>query len=1041
MENRELQYSEGSSNKFWNIELEGTRFTTHYGRIGTDGQRKEKEFSSEEEAKKAFDKQVQAKLKKGYQEIGGTGSFSQKSTSSKPTPTKQATPAKSSKTSKEKKPAKTKTEKTAKRESSQEESSNAKPVLEKAKTKKVSKAKPSASFSLPKERNLGLEEIDKMRVSGYSKPIKASPSRPFDQEACLKQLSKITGRYEAVWKKLELPDFITPQEAHFWLVGMGKAASDGGKKAASEIKGKSFSGELKAEDVYKMIGSWRNYFLPNAIQIIRHLLSPCELAALGKKKVFGYHNNYFIQMFAYACLFFTHEERQEIEKKYRSSFNIKQWPKDDYQTPGIVFYLASVLGWHDEILSLIESLSDNYYQEREYADHYQVPQEIIFGLGSASLVEKHMRRLKLILTTPEQIRMWIACTKHHALDLVRDSIQKESNREKAEELMQAFVRIQVPEAAPFMLELQLSSKAPRLAKNWLQSNPGYGVLGLLSSAAGKGKLASASIEQLRKYKREGWRAAIKEALEETTPEVRSKILSEVIEYEEKTYPLLTEKKAPQWFKKALKEVPPGKPASWVNVKDLPLLLIDEQQLEENHIEKILVALQKSSWENPLSLLTGLREKGDQGSLDSFAWKLFEAWLEEGAPSKEKWAMGTIGFLGGDASVLKITPLLRQWPGESQHQRAVFGLECLRQTGTDTALMQLNGIAQKLKFKGLKSKAMEFMEQIAKTQGMTRSELEDRIVPDCDLNAQGSRELNFGSRKFFFVLGAEMKPMVRDEAGKIKANLPKPGAKDDAQLANKATEEWKILKKQIRDVAKIQATRLEQAMVTGRRWQQKDFERFLLHHPLMTNFVRLLLWGAYDEKGKLQDTFRITEEREYTNREDDSCSLKKGLSVGVVHPLELSEENKSSWGEIFGDYEIIPPFAQLGRSVYSLEKGEGKQKSIDRFGGISIPAVSLVGAFEKLGWQRGIPEDGGVFFEHSKPFYNANITAVAVYPGVPVGYMVDWDEQNIEKCFFIKGIYTPEMYPDHKNALPLSKVEKIVISEVLNDLSMVASKGK
>ena len=89
---------------------------------------------------------------------------------------------------------------------------------------------------------------------------------------------------------------------------------------------------------------------------------------------------------------------------------------------------------------------------------------------------------------------------------------------------------------------------------------------------------------------------------------------------------------------------------------------------------------------------------------AFAWKLFELWHGMGAPSKDKWAMAAIGHLGGDACVLKLTPLVRDWPGESQHARAVFGLECLRAVGSDTALMALNGIAQKLKFKGLKQKA-------------------------------------------------------------------------------------------------------------------------------------------------------------------------------------------------------------------------------------------------------------------------------------------------------------------------------------------------
>src|SRR5262249_10068583 len=167
------------------------------------------------------------------------------------------------------------------------------------------------------------------------------------------------------------------------------------------------------------------------------------------------------------------------------------------------------------------------------------------------------------------------------------------------------------------------------------------------------------------------------------------------------------------------------------------------------------------------LLDALRANADRAALDAFAWKLFDRWLTEGAPSKEKWALLGLGHLGGDAVVLKLTPLVRAWPGEAQHARAVLGLECLRAIGTDTALMQLNGMGQKRKFQGLKNKAREFMEEIAKAKGLTREELEDRVVPDLDLDERGGRTLDFGPRQFRLALGPDLAPVVRDPDGKLR----------------------------------------------------------------------------------------------------------------------------------------------------------------------------------------------------------------------------------------------------------------------------------
>jgi uncharacterized protein (TIGR02996 family) len=67
------EFSEGTSNKFWQIELEGSAFTTTYGKIGTDGQSTTKEFDSPERAKKEYDKLIAEKVKKGYELVADEG--------------------------------------------------------------------------------------------------------------------------------------------------------------------------------------------------------------------------------------------------------------------------------------------------------------------------------------------------------------------------------------------------------------------------------------------------------------------------------------------------------------------------------------------------------------------------------------------------------------------------------------------------------------------------------------------------------------------------------------------------------------------------------------------------------------------------------------------------------------------------------------------------------------------------------------------------------------------------------------------------------
>lgn len=65
------EFSEGSSNKFWQIDLSGKSFTTTYGKIGTSGQTTVKSFSDNAAAKKEYDKLIAEKVKKGYEPADG----------------------------------------------------------------------------------------------------------------------------------------------------------------------------------------------------------------------------------------------------------------------------------------------------------------------------------------------------------------------------------------------------------------------------------------------------------------------------------------------------------------------------------------------------------------------------------------------------------------------------------------------------------------------------------------------------------------------------------------------------------------------------------------------------------------------------------------------------------------------------------------------------------------------------------------------------------------------------------------------------------
>jgi uncharacterized protein (TIGR02996 family) len=65
---RTFEFHQGSSHKFWTIEVHGTSFTVTFGKVGTSGRTQTKNFDTGEKAQTAADKLIREKLKKGYVE-------------------------------------------------------------------------------------------------------------------------------------------------------------------------------------------------------------------------------------------------------------------------------------------------------------------------------------------------------------------------------------------------------------------------------------------------------------------------------------------------------------------------------------------------------------------------------------------------------------------------------------------------------------------------------------------------------------------------------------------------------------------------------------------------------------------------------------------------------------------------------------------------------------------------------------------------------------------------------------------------------------
>ncbi|HJU39799.1 MAG TPA: DUF4132 domain-containing protein, partial [Tahibacter sp.] len=208
--------------------------------------------------------------------------------------------------------------------------------------------------------------------------------------------------------------------------------------------------------------------------------------------------------------------------------------------------------------------------------------------------------------------------------------------------------------------------------------------------------------------------------------------------------------------------------------------------------------------------------------------------------------------------------------------------------------------------------------------------------------------------------------------------------DDAAFARAAGERWKALKKDARALASLQIRRLEAAMVERRRWPREAFDLFLVGHPLLVHLVRRLLWGAY-RGDVLVAPFRVAEDGTLADANDETLALDDDVRVGIAHPLDLDAATLANVGQLFADYEIAQPFAQLGRDTHRLTDAENRASALVRWTGRPIASGSAIG-LEHRGWRRDDPSDGGHIGAIVRELPGGLVARLALDPGLYAGFV-------------------------------------------------------
>ena len=346
-------------------------------------------------------------------------------------------------------------------------------------------------------------------------------------------------------------------------------------------------------------------------------------------------------------------------------------------------------------------------------------------------------------------------------------------------------------------------------------------------------------------------------------------------------------------------------------------------------------------------------------LAAYMEELFGKWLEAGAEAKKKWVLYATSIHGRERMAPVLYRQIQEWPEQARGAMASEAVKALALNGSAEALVLVDQIARKFKFRQVKAAAGEALSYAAEQLGISRDELEDKIVPSLGCDEKMEQVFDYGTRVFRVYLNPSLELEVFDGDGKKLKSLPAPGKRDDGEKAQAANNAFKLMKKQLKTVVGNQ---------------------------------RLY------EEGALKATFRYMEDGSFNTVDEEEYELPGEGLIGLVHPIELDQEAVAAWKEQLEDYEVTQPIEQLERTVYRLTEEEKGETELTRFGGKLLNGLSLSGKLQGMGWYRGCVLDGGGYYTFYRK--DGDIGVELDFSGVFVGD--ENEEVTVYEAVFYKA---------------------------------------
>lgn len=269
------------------------------------------------------------------------------------------------------------------------------------------------------------------------------------------------------------------------------------------------------------------------------------------------------------------------------------------------------------------------------------------------------------------------------------------------------------------------------------------------------------------------------------------------------------------------------------------------------------------------------------------------------------------------------------PGEGIQDKRMGNacLKALADMPEGTGVVYLARLLGRIKYPSVRKIIDAALNEAASREGISRPELDELSVPAHDL-IEGEVQLPIGEEggaAILRIVGPSRVALTfKAPGGQEKTVVPHGLKPFRAEIRNARTKAKEVAADLV-----TQGIRLQRVWLENRDWSYEDWIARYARHPLLSQLARRLIWTVSTGSGDIPVVLDAQGLADIGGHRVDA----HGGRISLWHPTGRRVEEILGWRERLVELNIVQPFKQAHREVYSLTEAERTTRTYsNRFAG-------------------------------------------------------------------------------------------------------------